>query len=296
MSYPILGLCGPAGSGKDTIAAMVGETLGGCQRMGFADALKRFAQNLFEFTDDQLWGPSEMRNAPDPKWTPERIDDVIERGYIPHTKPREHVKDILGPEYTMDLYGQAMSSYNLWLAKAMRSSRERQEVTPRYILQTLGTEWGRAVDRNVWVRKALRDAEEVLEDPEVLYERSRGITSLSARGPTPQPPKLVTITDVRFKNEVLAILKQGGMVWNIRPKTAAAEAEAATAKAGVAGHSSEAELNSIPEAWFTGTIVNDKAQGLDLLKATVTLMTVHTLGTLSPRVSDSTNLWFTRLI
>lgn len=63
--------------------------------------------------------------------------------------------------------------------------------SPRELLQTLGTEWGRnSVHQEIWIRRAMRRA-----------ERMGG---------------LVVITDVRYDNEAEAIRASGGVVWEIR--------------------------------------------------------------------------------
>ena len=82
--------------------------------------------------------------------------------------------------------------------------------SPRQMLQTLGTEWGRElVDRRVWIR---------------LLERR--IAALREAG-----VETVAVADVRFENEAAAIREmQGGEVWRVH------RAGPATA----AGHSSEA--------------------------------------------------------
>ena len=54
----LLGICGKAGSGKDTAAAYLIEKHG-FVKLAFADPLKRFAKGVFGFTSEQLWGPSE---------------------------------------------------------------------------------------------------------------------------------------------------------------------------------------------------------------------------------------------
>jgi len=85
--------------------------------------------------------------------------------------------------------------------------------SPRELLQTLGTEWGREmVSEDIWIKIALRRASECERD---------GWN--------------VAITDVRFANEAEAIRHAGGQVWRIdRPG------------AGLAGqtaeHSSEAGI------------------------------------------------------
>lgn len=62
--------------------------------------------------------------------------------------------------------------------------------TPRYLLQSLGTEWGRTlVDPNVWIECALR-----------VYDRS---------------PQKMVVSDVRFQNEADAIVARGGKLIKI---------------------------------------------------------------------------------
>lgn len=61
----IIGLVGRAGSGKDTVAGMLTEILGGAASLSFAEPLKRFCGEVFDFSLQQLYGPSEARNAPD---------------------------------------------------------------------------------------------------------------------------------------------------------------------------------------------------------------------------------------
>jgi hypothetical protein len=81
--------------------------------------------------------------------------------------------------------------------------------SPRELLQTLGTEWGRQMVRDdIWIKLAMRRAAE--------YER-------------------VVITDVRFENEAEAIRHAGGQVWLVeRPGAGLAGA--------AGGHSSEAGI------------------------------------------------------
>jgi len=79
--------------------------------------------------------------------------------------------------------------------------------SPRELLQTLGTEWGRdLIHREIWVRRAMQEAK--------------------------QHPNVV-ITDVRFNNEAQAIREVGGFVWEIRRLSAGIPG----------GHSSEAGVS-----------------------------------------------------
>jgi hypothetical protein len=63
MSYTIC-LVGKAGSGKDSAVAdyIVSK---GYIKIALADAVKRLAMQIYGFSVDQLWGPSQLRNTPD---------------------------------------------------------------------------------------------------------------------------------------------------------------------------------------------------------------------------------------
>jgi hypothetical protein len=79
-------------------------------------------------------------------------------------------------------------------------------LTPRYALQTLGTEWGRNCDPDLWVKVA----------------RDKAVKAHQAG-------KLAIITDVRFVNEARCIREAGGVIWRIyragRAHSHASEAE-----------------------------------------------------------------------
>ncbi len=64
----IVGLCGQAGAGKDTVADFL-VLDHSFVKIALADPIKRAAQDWFGFSYEQLWGPSELRNAPDPRFT-----------------------------------------------------------------------------------------------------------------------------------------------------------------------------------------------------------------------------------
>ena len=98
--------------------------------------------------------------------------------------------------------------------------------SPRQLLQTLGTEWGRGlVHPDIWVRAAMREAK---------ARRDIGVGSV--------------FSDVRFNNEASAIREAGGRVFLvIRPSYECLAADAAT-------HSSEA---GIRDDLVDAIIVND---------------------------------------
>lgn len=65
--------------------------------------------------------------------------------------------------------------------------------SPRYLMQTLGTEWGRnLVDPEIWIKAAARRIDTMGAD--------------------------IVVTDVRFDNEAKMIQDRGGLIWQvIRP-------------------------------------------------------------------------------
>ena len=65
--------------------------------------------------------------------------------------------------------------------------------SPRYIMQTLGTEWGRkTIKDSLWVDAALSDARNYMNQ----Y-------------------RSVALDDMRFENEAKAILERGGEIWKV---------------------------------------------------------------------------------
>jgi hypothetical protein len=68
MSYTtVIALCGPAGCGKSTVANYLVEKYG-AQRYGFATPLKEMVKKALDFTDEQVYGAQEQKEAVDPRY------------------------------------------------------------------------------------------------------------------------------------------------------------------------------------------------------------------------------------
>lgn len=67
MNTIIVALCGPAGSGKTTVANHLIETYG-ARRYGFATPLKEMVKKALAFTDEQVYGTQEQKEAIDPRY------------------------------------------------------------------------------------------------------------------------------------------------------------------------------------------------------------------------------------
>lgn len=138
----LIGLCGAAGCGKGSVAAILAEHRG-FKVFSFADPLYEAVAAISGMTVEQLQDRS-IKEAPIP-----------------------------------------------WIGKS-----------PRYLLQTLGTEWGRnTISQSIWVDAAMR--------------RADGVEN-------------AVIADVRFNNEAEAIKAAGGKIYLIvRPGWQTLDAEAA---------------------------------------------------------------------
>lgn len=235
----IVGISGVAGSGKDTVADLFVQKHG-FVKVALADPLKRICRDVYAFTDDQLWGPSESRNAPDkryPRGTGVAVADPDENG-------------IRGAQF-QPVY-----------------------LTPRLALQLLGTEWGRVCYDNTWVDLAIRTAQSLLKKDYVANERiyrytmRRGLFLDEGRSFVPHGdevssavmgvdlrnhlPAGVVISDVRFHNEVAAIKKAGGkLVRVIRPGAGLAS--------DAGQHVSETQQKEIPDTAFDFVIDNNSS-------------------------------------
>jgi hypothetical protein len=210
----IIGFLGKAGVGKDTAADYLCLNYG-FTRVAFADPLKRFCMEVFDWTEEQLWGPSEMRNKPDERY--------LQAMVYPASRAVEKSTSIKQVE------------------------RVPRYLSPRYALQTLGTEWGRGCYENIWVDYALRAAKKLMEGQGLYwYYPTEGVVlredyrRVEVKG--------VVISDVRFKNEVTRIREKGAKVFRLVRR------RAGDLEAGIIGHASETEQDSILDSDLDGVI------------------------------------------
>lgn len=176
----IIGLTGPAGSGKDSVAKVL-VSVHGYYALSFAGPLK-----------DALIAMLEI--------------------------PRATLEDRVAKETPIDWIGQS----------------------PRALMQTLGTEWGRnLVHPDIWLRNAAR-----------RLDRLRRFAGGAV------------ITDVRFENEAAWVRRQGGEVWHVLRRV---PANVTPLRGGTQVHASEAGIAL--DAAVDSVIVNDA--GLEQLPDTV---------------------------
>lgn len=111
-------------------------------------------------------------------------------------------------------------------------------VSYRKLMQTLGTEWGRAVQPDLWTRVAKAKWEWVKDG--MPWETPLGKCS-NLQLHNEQMNAGMVLSDVRFDNEAEWIRSEGGIVIHVeRPDTD---------QVGIAGHASEAGLTKIHGDW-----------------------------------------------
>jgi hypothetical protein len=294
----IIGIAGAAGSGKDTVAGFISK-YSSAVSIAQADPMKRFAKDVFNFTEHQLWGPSEARNGVDeryltsPAWT-EAAKRLMSDGM-------KWVQEVL-PDLDVDAQYDAFNALVAWFIELARVHGfefdeahnemkptiellfgiERQ-LTCRYVLQTIGTEWGRQFSSDMWNTYSLRAARKLLAGG-CYYSRAKGVFKpMPGSSYVQNDPEFVCITDVRFRNELLGIHETGGMVLNVQSPS---ESNAAVEAAGVKGHRSEAEMKGIPSHWYDYLVINDKSRGLLALENCVHTL-VNSLKSAPPKYSTT---------
>lgn len=228
----IVAICGNAGTGKDTAANFLVKEYG-YKSMSFADPIKDMLKEVFEFSDEQLWGASEHRNKPD-----HRFPDFWGQAFTNLSKwQTKNLQELFGED--VEEFGPAAKL--LW-EKFHWLQAHHPVLSPRIALQTIGTEWGRAVDKDLWTRILLRKI-------------------CSANSP-------VVISDTRFVNELNALKDAGAFTIRIRRK----ESEEIAALTGISGHVSEMEINTIPDEDFSMVINNNKS--LEKFQETINLIPI----------------------
>lgn len=124
-------ISGEAGSGKDAVANVLIEQFG-YEKFELAAEMKTFVQRVFGWTDEQMYGASSSRNAPDPMWA----------------RPCDNCE---GSGYIIDYDGDRDSC-------AFCVKGKLNDNSPRRVLQLLGDEWARQmIHPDIWTM-ASRDA------------------------------------------------------------------------------------------------------------------------------------------
>ena len=145
--------------------------------------------------------------------------------------------------FAMDVWG--LSREQLWGPSSLRNRIDkRYNLSVRDILQKIGTDVARKLDKDVWARYAIKVAKELNNNPFKRYKPEIGLYT-----GFPKFRKGVVISDVRFINEFEYIKYNGGtllrVVRNIDKVPESSD------------HESEQEILSIPSNEFDIVLDNN---------------------------------------
>lgn len=229
----ILGITGHANAGKDTVANVFVERYG-FKRVGLADPFKRFCRRVFEFTDTQLWGPSEHRNGVDSRYGAYDSPAWADASARLHTLGRDWIRLVITPSVAAQLDERVETAFAdlvewfHWLG-----THYAHDLSPRVVLQSLGSEWGRqTVCEDIWINYAVAHAKHQIVEKDAIG---------------------VVISDVRFFNELKAVKEaHGKLIRIVRPAT-----DGLSLSTGIAGHASESQQTGFHDDEFDFLINND---------------------------------------
>ena len=237
MSLPIIIMSGYAGSGKDTVGAYLAEHYNAAT-IALADPMKRFVRDVFGFSNEALWGPSAERNK-EVSFSQDEAWHVYER--FSHFCDK-FVQEMLSTQQVDVTDG--IAALGTWFNKIYQVMLQAGKISPRTVLQLLGTEWGRTVAPTMWVDYAVKVSKRLLSGG-CSYSKYEGVVEKD-----PRDYDYVVITDGRFRNELIGVLAVGGITVKVdRPSTG-------NLSAGVAGHRSEREMDGIPRHFYTEWLDN----------------------------------------
>ena len=166
-------VAGNAGVGKDTFASFLKDRY---TAIAQADLIKRLARSAFGIDPAYLWGPSHLRESEIPLGFP-------------------HNGCVIAAEVLNEISLFGGFSPEALLALLNAETKDKP-ITVRRVLQIMGTEWGRAVDQDIWSRFAMLDAMEIFRGGR-HYSPQLGIL----RNDFEDPMSGVIITDCRFQSE-----------------------------------------------------------------------------------------------
>jgi hypothetical protein len=243
----LIGILGKARAGKDTIAGFIEELKPHTSRLWFGKKIKTTCQEVFDFTDEQVWGT--LKDATDARYPrpclkcggSKRVPDGP--AFAPPGTPESN-----GTSACPACGGHGIT----YLA-------------PREAFQTLGTEWGRARYPEVWIEYCFREAAQLLDGDRIVPKgQTTSWGTSGCESSVIERTDLVVVADVRFIDEAKAIASSGGQVWQVlRPSQAALIGDRGT-------HRSESEQDD-PKIrdYVSQIIINDGT--LDDLKDRVRL-------------------------
>lgn len=232
----VIGLIGPMGSGKTAVVNGVLDRspLGEVGAIAWADPLKAMIRTMVIFEGASYEEAEEMVNGRLKNKESQWLDAIAGRKRLPLKQEQAKMMllagiqtaqiEWLGWKAKNELFDN-LTNTEVALTLIDWAHCLKDNPTPRHAMQTIGTEWGRAINEHLWVR--------------MTHNR---VVKLAAMDPR---PALLFIDGTRFKNEVETIEALGGYSIGIR-------------RPGVrytGSHSSETEIE--PRFWIDNDVPVD---------------------------------------
>jgi hypothetical protein len=179
MSQHIIGLVGRAGSGKSTLARAIRDADDRFERLSFARPVKDQAREIFNLEYEATYGPSDQRGKiVNGSWNAYYWEQCLDRMYAN--------ADRVAGMFPHASFIRIMAAAGYAIGALRAEARERGDGIPtRRVLEVWGTDFGRGLDPDVWVRQLFAG----------LPPNTYGV-----------------VDDLRFQNEAQAIRAAGGIV------------------------------------------------------------------------------------
>jgi hypothetical protein len=292
----IIGLMGQKRVGKDTAGAVIAAELGGSV-MAWADPIKRWCMLALNLNEEQLWGKAKEKPLTKPwlkSWSkktawlkprdigplPPWADYLADACCVP-----PHQRGIVGSRAYATLRWWVNDDINREMCVWWEGLRVEPGLTPRRVMQHFGTEFvRRRLGPTFWIDQGLRIADTLLKGG-FRYTPAQGLIANEK-----SMMNAAVFTDVRFRNEVLALRRVGALIYGIeRPITYALHPESKTSVMVKAGkekillHASEQEQLSVPQFWLDGRFIN-RFGSKEEFEHTVRYVARHRIATRGPVV------------
>jgi len=166
---------GNAGAGKDEAAKQL-VLKHNFVPLAFADPMKRFLADIFDWDEDRLWGPSENRAKDDPRYQVP-LFGLSDEEARPKFLNARYALQTLGHEF-----GREMCCYDTWVLYAMRIAKK---------IESGGYYYDRVKG--------------------FLQQGQSGCPLLAE-----EPKKNIVITDLRYRNEAEVVRAAGGLLVRVK--------------------------------------------------------------------------------
>lgn len=194
----LIGFAGRNGSGKDTAAEHLSAEW---NSIAYGDGLKRFIRQIFDTPNELLWGTLEVKNTYGLSMSPERWDEwEVNIG-----RNQEVIRALFeGLRCSHDPVEFLLETFHVMRAAHFGG----QPITVRKLMQVIGTDWGRKLHEDVWVR-VLKISFAGIESREFTYGKFVGLIEERSD----DIPNGYIVTDIKYMNELRAVQELGGKVF-----------------------------------------------------------------------------------